>query len=159
MIPIMRRALAKIQRNLREQTQSDDLLAFSPNEPRAGGAEEETRSSAMTIAITQLNLLLPSVPLYQLEQHLSPHLAPHSLLHETVFVSGFDNQVDPSSSWLSSLFTSRSQTTMNIAKLIVLGSGTRSAILTEKITKCLLGPLISDRSPTASSSLSLSLTR
>lgn len=33
-----------------------------------------------------------------------------------------------------------------IVKLINLGSGYRSHILTEKVTKCLLGPNVSDRS-------------
>jgi hypothetical protein len=88
----MRRALAKINKSLREQTQSDEVShrsgAGDQDAAAADGSEEDSRT-----AIAQLNLLLPTGPLLQLERYLSPHLAQSPLRHEIVFVSGFDDQV------------------------------------------------------------------
>jgi hypothetical protein len=106
--PILKRALSKIRRNLKEHTQGDGLNASAGStsegekgdQDQAGAGQGVARRKEQEIAeswdeeLGQLSLLIPSaIPLSELERRLSPHVAPLSLRNEVIFVSGFDDQV------------------------------------------------------------------
>lgn len=73
---------------MRELTQIDNDISL----PQESEIKTETRDF-MAKELSQLNDLIPSGSLSQLEQRLRPHVASNSLRNEVIFVSGFDDQV------------------------------------------------------------------
>lgn len=91
LIPIMKRAVAKIRRSITESTQIDHDEISTLHDPET--KKEHTANILLENEISQLNDLIPELSLKELEQYLRPHIVPNSLHNEVIFVAGFDDQV------------------------------------------------------------------
>lgn len=120
-IPIIKRSMSKLKKNIWEQTQSDQLLP--PQTPSTSTSttitfptmttpisttistlnqtdiEEEKKENIEKINllwdedIQLLNKVILSESISLLEKHLQPYLDSNSLLNEVIYVSGFDDKV------------------------------------------------------------------